>query len=54
LAIKERYLLLLVEDGQYVEAGTEVARIFSAKTAGGGSNAENDDLRELVASQENC
>jgi len=31
--------LLLVEDGQYVEAGTEVKDIF-CKTAGGGSNAE--------------
>jgi len=37
--------LLLVEDGQYVEAGTEVKDIFCQNS---GSNAENDILRELV------
>jgi len=42
-----------VEDGQYVEAGTEVVRIFSAKTAGVEVTQKNDILRELVLKPEN-
>jgi len=40
--------LLLVEDGQYVEAGTEVVGYFLPKQRGGGSNAEKRHSAELV------
>jgi len=46
--------LLLVEDGQYVEAGTEVVKDIFCQTAGGGSNMKNDILRSWCSSRENC
>jgi len=47
--------LLLVEDGQYVEAGTEVVKdIFCQNSGVVEVTQKNDILRELVLKPENC